>query len=113
MRMVTIGVAPLDTARQRMAAAFKGKKQEPRITFPSHELMWKLLTPKRMDLLRQMVGAGTLGVREIARRTGRDVKGVHSDLQALAKAGVIDRSDKNKYLFPYDAVHVDFVLKAA
>jgi predicted transcriptional regulator len=113
MKMVTIGVAPLDTARQRMAAAFKGKKQSPRITFPSHELMWKLLTPKRMDLLRQMAGAGALGVREIARRTGRDVKGVHGDLQALEKVGIIGRGDDAKYLFPYDALHVDFVLKAA
>ena len=113
MSTVTIAVEPLDAVRQRVAAAFKGKMQGgARITFPTHELMWKILTPKRWAILKAMTGAGTLGVREIARLVQRDVKGVHTDLQALAKAGVIDR-DGTKYVFPYDAVHVDFVLKAA
>jgi len=29
------------------------------------------------------------------------------------KAGVIDRSDDERILSPYDAVHMDFVLRAA
>jgi hypothetical protein len=38
---------------------------------------------------------------------------MHGDLQALLKAGVIDRVDDGRILFPYDEVHVDFVLRAA
>jgi hypothetical protein len=35
-------------------------------------------------------------------------------VQALITAGIIDRTDDGKILFPYDAVHVDFMLwKAA
>jgi hypothetical protein len=41
------------------------------------------------------------------------VRAVHADCTALAAAGVIDRTAEGKYLFPYDAVHVDFMLKAA
>jgi hypothetical protein len=41
------------------------------------------------------------------------VKAVHSDVQALLKAGVLHRDGRN-IVFPYDAVHVDFMLiKAA
>ena len=58
-------------------------------------------------------GAGPLAIREVARRVGRDVKSVHGDLQAPLKAGVIDRVDDGRILFPYDEVHVDFVLRAA
>ena len=108
---MTITVESLDAVKQNMAAAFRGKKQGARISFPSHELMWKILTPKRWVILKAMTGAGVLGVRDIARLVKRDVKGVQTDLQALAKAGVIDRAEA-KYVFPYDAIHVDFVLKA-
>jgi hypothetical protein len=35
-------------------------------------------------------------------------------VQALITVGIIDRTDDGKILFPYDAVHVDFMLwKAA
>lgn len=112
MSTVTIGVSSRAEINARIQAAFKGKKQGARISFATHELMWKTLTPKRWAILKAMTGAEALGVREIARLVERDVKGVHTDLQALTKAGVIDR-DEAKYVFPYDAIHVDFVLKAA
>ena len=53
-----------------------------------------------------------LSIREAARRVGRDVKAVHGDVTALLKAGVIDRSGR-LVVFPYDGVHVDFVLEKA
>ena len=52
-------------------------------------------------------------MRELARRVGRDVKGVHTDAQALVLCGVIDKTSDGKLLFPFDAVHVDFMLKVA
>jgi predicted transcriptional regulator len=60
-----------------------------------------------------MTGQGPLTIREIARRVDRDVKAVHGDVHALLEAGVIDRTDEGLVVFPYDAVHVDFMLKAA
>ena len=53
-----------------------------------------------------------LSIREAARRVGRDVKAVHGDVTALLKEGVIDRSGR-LVVFPYDGVHVDFVLEKA
>jgi predicted transcriptional regulator len=52
-------------------------------------------------------------IREIARRVDRDVKAVHGDVQALLVAGVLDRADSGRVIFPYDAVHVDFTLSKA
>ena len=45
-------------------------------------------------------------------RVGRDVKAVHGDVTALIEVGVIDRQDRG-VVFPYDAVHVDFVFGKA
>jgi hypothetical protein len=38
---------------------------------------------------------------------------VHGDVQALLKAGILDRTDNGGIVFPYDELHVDFVLRAA
>jgi len=47
------------------------------------------------------------------RRVNRDIKSVHGDVQALIKAGVIDRTLDGKIAFPFDEIHVDFVVRAA
>jgi len=84
-----------------------------RISFATPELLWKVLTAKRWEILKAMTGAGSLGVRELARRVGRDVKGVHTDVTALLQAGVIERTEGGKLLFPYQHVEVRFKLDAA
>ena len=79
----------------------------------SPELLWKVLTAKRWDLLKAMSGAGPLTIRAAARRAGRDVKAVHGDIHALLDAGILDRTDDGRVEFPYDAVRVEFTLRAA
>ena len=51
-------------------------------------------------------------IREAARRVQRDVKAVHGDVHALLDAGVLERDSRGHIVFPYDAVHVDFLLHA-
>lgn len=113
MAAVTIGVADLGETKSRMRRAFAGQEQGAFISFDSIELLWKVIAPKRWELLRAMAGAGSLSIRELARRLGRDVKSVHGDVSALLKAGVIDRTSDGRIEFPYDEIHVDFVLRAA
>lgn len=112
MNTVTIGISSVEEARARAARAFAGERQGAFVSFPSVELLWKVITPKRWELLRLVCGAGPLSIREIARRAKRDVKSVHGDVQALLKAGILDRSEGG-IVFPYDEVRVDFVLRAA
>jgi len=66
---------------------------------------------QKMDILKAMTGAGQLGIREVSRKVGRDVSAVHRDLQALIVAGIVDRKDDGKVVFPYDEIHVDFTLR--
>lgn len=113
MTTVTIGVSSLDDVRTRVAAAFRGKKQGARISFASEELLWKTLTPKRWALLKAMARHGAMAIREVARRTKRDVRAVHSDIHVLLKAGVLERGEDGRVVFPYEAIHVDFLMRAA
>lgn len=113
MTTVTIGISSIEDTKARTLRAFRGEEQGAFIGFATAELLWKVITPKRWEVLRVMTGAGPIAIREVARRVERDVKSVHGDIQALLKAGVLDRAEDGQIVFPYDEVHVDFVLRAA
>ena len=115
MKTVTLDVSPPSESMADFAQAWKSGKapKSDRISFASPELLWKVLTAKRWELLRAMCGAGPLTVREAARRVDRDIKAVHTDLTALLMAGVLSRADSGQVEFPYDAVKVEFLLQAA
>ncbi len=113
MTTVTIGLSSVEDTKARMLGAFAGEEQGTFISFASAELLWKVITPKRWEILQTLTGAGPVALREIARRIGRDVKSVHGDVHALLKTGILDRADDGRIVFPYDEVHVDFVLRAA
>jgi predicted transcriptional regulator len=112
MRTVTLGVSSIEDTKRQMEAAFRGEQLGAFISFASIELLWKVLTAKRWEILRAMTGQGALSIREVARRVGRDVKAVHGDITSLINAGVLDRTGDG-VIFPYDAVHVDFTLSRA
>jgi len=88
-------------------------EREAHIGFASPELLWKVLSAKRWELLKAMTGAGPMSIREAARRVGRDVKAVHGDVRALLDAGVVIRTEDGAVEFPFDAVRVEFLLHAA
>ena len=109
---VTLTVGPRDDVSERVRGAFAGVAQGSRITFPSVDLLWKVLGPKRLAVLRTMAGQGPLSIREVARRVDRDVKSVHGDVRALLEAGLLEEGEGG-VRFPHTAIHVDFTLRAA
>ena len=60
-----------------------------------------------------MVGAGSLTIREVARRVNRDVKAVHGDVHALLNAGILKKTDDGLVVFPIKAIRVDVMLSVA
>ncbi len=115
MKTVTLDVrTPADSMAEFTQAWNTGKAQKSaRISFASAELLWQVLTAKRWDLLKALCGAGPVSIREAARRVNRDVKAVHGDVTALLNAGLVDRTEDGKIVFPFEAVKVEFLLQAA
>jgi len=113
MRKVTLEVASREAVNRRFRSAFTGKAQGARISFASPALLIKVLSGRRWDLLQAMTGAGPMTIREAARRMERDVKGVHADVHTLLKAGLLRMTGDRRIVFPYDAIRVDFTLRAA
>jgi len=115
MKTVILDVrAPADSMADFARVWKTGKPEKSaRISFATPELLWKVLTAKRWELLKALCGAGPVSVREAARRVGRDVKAVHGDVTALLNAGVLDRAEGGGIVFPYEAVKIEFMLQAA
>lgn len=106
--------SPADSMADFSRAWKAGKAQKAaRISFATPELLWRVLTEKRWELLKVLCGAEPVSIREAARRVGRDVKAVHGDVTALLNAGVLDRTEDGYIVFPYEAVKVEFLLQAA
>ena len=115
MKTVTLEVrAPGEVLSDFVQTWKTGKRHGgARIAFASPELLWRVLTAKRWEVLKALCGAGPVSIREAARRVGRDVKAVHGDLTALVAAGVLTRTDRGRVEFPFDTVKVEFMLRAA
>jgi predicted transcriptional regulator len=115
MNTVILEVRSLaDTLADAARAMNSGRaEREARIGFATPELLWRVLTAKRWELLKVLCGADAMSIREAARRVGRDVKAVHGDVVALLDAGVLNRSADGGIVFPFDAVKVEFMLEAA
>jgi predicted transcriptional regulator len=60
-----------------------------------------------------MAGAGPLTIRGASRRVRRDVKAVHGDVHALLNAGILHKTENGRIVFPFDAIRVDVMLRAA
>ena len=115
MKIVTLDVHSPAESMQDFARAWKtgDAEESARISFATPELLWKVLSAKRWELLKILCGAGPISIREAARRVGRDVKAVHGDITGLLNAGVLDRVEDGRIVFPFDAVKIEFLLEAA
>lgn len=114
MKTLRIRIESLEDVRRGVLHAMKSVSAESSagLSFLSYEAMHRVLSPRRLDIVKAMTGRGPLSIREVARLVERDFKGVHTDVSALIEAGVIDR-DGRKIEFPYEALHVEFDIRAA
>lgn len=113
MSALRIRIEGLEDVRKAVLRAAEGAAEsEAGLSFTSYEQMHRVLSPKRLQLVKAMTGRGAMSIRQLARLVGRDFKGVHSDVTALVGAGVVDRGAKG-IEFPYEAIHVEFDIAAA
>lgn len=113
MKTLTVRIETLERFRQSVVDVMKSNHPETSagLSFASYAEMHRILTPKRLEIIRTMAGQTALSFREVARRVGRDFKAVHTDLTAMIAAGVLDRKDDG-VVFSYEKIHFDFDIQA-
>lgn len=95
------------------AAANATDYQGETLNFDTPAAFFSRLSEKRWMIVYALQGAGVVGVRELSRRVGRDVKRVHEDTAALVELGLIERTDKGELFCPFADIHVDMHLAHA
>jgi predicted transcriptional regulator len=77
--------------------------EERHLAFESWDVLSRVLTAKRMELLRYVRRHKVTSVRALAKALGRDYSNVHADVRALTSAGLLDPSDGGVRV-DYDAI---------
>lgn len=95
---LTIGGSVEQDASQRFIDAWKRAEKgeavdERHLAFESWEAFTRVLTSKRLELLRHVHRHPSASVRALAKALDRDYSNVHADVQALSAAGLIDTTD--------------------
>lgn len=108
-RKLTITMLPDWRAALRQAgkAAQADSYQGETLNFESPGAFFGKLTERRWALVTALLGQGAMAVRELARRSGRDVKRVHEDVQVLAELGLVERDAAGGVQCPFADVHID------
>jgi predicted transcriptional regulator len=118
MRRATIRIRrDADAALKEMGGRFvkawrSGKSTGDVLTFESPAALFRVLTPKRWELIECLQSLGPSSVRGLARKLERDVKRVHEDVVELMQYGLITRTDDGRVHVPYDVIHADFDLRS-
>ena len=111
---ITVGGAIEDEASHRFVDAWhraeRGKTfHERHLAFESWDALARVLTGKRMELLRYVHRHNVTSVRALAKALGRDYSNVHADVQALLAAGLLDATDGGMRA-DYDAIETKIAL---
>ncbi len=92
---MTVGGAIEDEAARRFVDAWHRAERsesfrERHLAFESWDALARVLTGKRMELLRYVRRHEVASVRALAKALGRDYSNVHADVQALTEAGLLE-----------------------
>lgn len=106
--------AALAEMGKRFTAAWKAGRSSAHVfTFESPAALFRVLTPKRWELVEQLQAVGPVSVRGLARALDRDVKRVHEDVGVLIEVGLIEKTARGEIRVPYAVIEADFALRAA
>ena len=107
--------AVLEEMGQRFASAWKsGRPTSARVfSFESPAALFRVLSPKRWELIERLQLTGPTSVRGLARALERDVKRVHEDVAALIEVGLIEKTEHGQIHVPFEVIEADFELRAA
>ena len=117
-RILELRVAPPRDALDRFEAAWnrlaEGRKVAPLRVLSLEDLpaFAKALTPARWALLESLRKGGPASIYELARRTGRNYKNVHTDVSALLRIGVLEKDGEGRIGVGWDVVRAELRFEA-
>ena len=111
---ITVGGAMEGAAARRFVDAWHRAERgeafrERHLAFESWDALARVLTGKRMELLRYVRRHKVTSVRALAKALARDYSNVHADVQALTAAGLLDATNGGVSA-DYDAIETKIAI---
>lgn len=111
---ITVGAAIEEEAAHGFASAWQRAEagesfRDRHLAFESWEALVRVLTGKRMELLRYVHRNAVTSVRALAKAIKRDYSNVHADVQALTAAGLLETAD-GLIQADYDAIETTIAI---
>jgi len=102
-----------DAARNQIASTKRGRSPDYRLSFESARSLFAEVTPARLDLLNTLRGMGPTSIYALAKTAGRNYSNVHADIGRLVDLGLVERTDNEAVLVPFEAVEIRMDLAQA
>jgi predicted transcriptional regulator len=84
------------------------KKSKNILTFKNLELLLRILTPKRLELLTVLHQEGPMSIRALSKMLNRDYSNVHTDVKQLVFYGLIDKINDEQIIVPWEEIIAHF-----
>ena len=92
-----------------------GEQRDAVVSFETAEGIRRLLTDRRLELLRSLMADPAASISQLAERLDRSYSVVHEDVEVLAEYGVVEfrRDGQSKQPFvPYEIIEFDVTIRA-
>ncbi len=112
---IASGEEALDDALEAAGSAETGDPHDAVVSFETAEGIRRLLTDRRLELLRSLMGEPAESITALAERLDRTYSVVHDDVDVLAEYGIVQfrREGRSKQPFvPYDRIEFDVTVEA-
>jgi predicted transcriptional regulator len=115
-KMLEIRVGPPGDALDRFEAAWnrvaEGRKVSPLriLTLQDLPSFTRTLTPARWGIVEKLKSEGPCSIYELAKRLERNYKNVHTDVTALVRLGLVEKSGKTEVGVAWDTVRAELRL---
>ncbi|MGD0430296.1 MAG: hypothetical protein ABSA58_04325 [Acetobacteraceae bacterium] len=104
-----------DASRRFIDAWHRAERGDPiherHLAFESWDTLARVLTTRRMELLRYVRQHKVASIRALAKALGRDYSNVHADVQALTNVGLLDATG-GQLRADYDAIETRISISA-
>jgi predicted transcriptional regulator len=84
----------VDAWRRAERGELTERNAERHVGFETFETFSRVMTPRRLELLRHVHRHRARSIRALAIALGRDYRRVHQDVEALVQAGLLDRDEE-------------------
>lgn len=98
------------TAWHQAEAGQSLKQAEEKIFFKDERALFKVLTPKRCELLRYVHEHGKTAILALAKQLKRDYRNVYQDVKELSQAGLMVKDTAGEYSVPWGTIVTEISL---